>query len=450
MLKATKKRDDFIEFWIKDNNYTERKLVAEYHVISDCHNPSYGSGKILELSDLKELRRCYETLPRGSLSLKNDLLCADPELTFLLVGRGSIPENKRASGMSLFIWVEEGGRQRQDFGWELEDRDYLFTRDSFEYLVHTRGFNFSTIKACYFYKKCKVLPQVFGGLVEERELHSLAGKKSLANLTKAFVNYTTGMFGLKGEGAFNKIRLASKLSCYAVNCLESVNFKMAGLVAGKPFYICKRLAPVKKPAKRTKKEPPPKSDAIYKRRKATDAALPIYASVVEFGKLRLHKCLNFLHRTMRFNKGLRVLYSQVDNLVLGLSSDNLEELVEGSKRQEFEQEKAEYFGNAPGKLVEKWKVTTERGDKEFFFASARPCTYGLAVREQATGNYLDGQNKMSGISSITAREAYESNRRLIDGLPGLVFQQERRTNSLLNRDKTTKAIRQLPLIARGK
>jgi hypothetical protein len=128
----------------------------------------------------------------------------------------------------------------------------------------------------------------------------------------------------------------------------------------------------------------------------------------------------------------------------------LEELVEGSKRQEFEQEKAEYFGNAPGKLVEKWKVTTERGDKEFFFASARPCTYGLAVREQATGNYLDGQNKMSGISSITAREAYESNRRLIDGLPGLVFQQERRTNSLLNRDKTTKAIRQLPLIARGK
>jgi hypothetical protein len=136
VLKATKKRDDFIEFWIKDNNCTERKLVAEYHVISDCHNPSYGSGKILELSDLKELRRCYETLPRGSLSFPNDLLCADPELTFQLVGRGSIPENKRASGMSLFIWVEEGGRQRQDFGWELEDRDYLFTRDSFEYLVH--------------------------------------------------------------------------------------------------------------------------------------------------------------------------------------------------------------------------------------------------------------------------------------------------------------------------
>ncbi len=99
---------------------------------------------------------------------------------------------------------------------------------------------------------------------------------------------------------------------------------------------------------------------ISKRRKATDTALPVYASVVEFGKLRLHNCLNFLRRTTR-PEALRIFYSQVDNLVLGMSSENLEDLVDERRRPEFEEKKSEFFGDAAGKPVEKWKVTTMSG-----------------------------------------------------------------------------------------
>jgi hypothetical protein len=158
--------------------------------------------------------------------------------------------------------------------------------------------------------------------------------------------------------------------------------------------------------------------------------------------MRLFNCLEFLNDTVRPGT-VRILYSQVDNLVLGLSSENLENLVDVNKKQEFDEGKEEYFGNAPGKLVEKWKVSAERGE-EFRFASARICTYGLVAKD-AQGNWLQGQNKMSGLSSIGSQDAYVSNRRLIAGLPGLVFQQERRTNSLLNQDTEAKMIRQLPL-----
>jgi hypothetical protein len=64
--------------------------------------------------------------------------------------------------------------------------------------------------------------------------------------------------------------------------------------------------------------------------------------------------------------------------------------------------------------VEKWKVTTAAAadspddcesrnkEREFFFASARPCTYGLAVRERESGVFLngEGQTKMSGLACV--------------------------------------------------
>ncbi len=240
MLEATEKRDKFITFWTRDNNYTERKLPARYFVINDCHHSTLGGGKIHGLADLEKHWRCYEALPRGPPSFERDILWADPELTFLLVGRGSIPAAKRVGQMPLFVWKEEGGIRRQDFGWKLEDRDYLFTRESSEYLIHTRGFEFSQIRACYFYKRCKILPLVFGGLVAERESSAAEGNRSRANLLKAFVNYTTGMFGLKGGKEISQICLASKLSHHAVSCLKSVGFEAAGEVAGKSYYLCKR------------------------------------------------------------------------------------------------------------------------------------------------------------------------------------------------------------------
>jgi hypothetical protein len=449
VLEATRKRDEFFLFWIKNNNSNEKRLPARYFVVNDCHHADFGLNKLLEFHELAELRRPYETLPKRTLSFPDDILAADQELTYLLIGRGEIPEDQRQSGMPLFVWIDEpGNRRRQDFGWSLENRDYLFTRDTLEHLVWKRGFKFSSISACYFYKKCKVLPLVFGGFVAEREASSQAGNESLANFLKATVNFTTGMFGLKGKSkAVSKIRLTSSLSHGVVNCLESIDFKLAGTVAGQKFYVCKRLAPLKKPVKRAgiKKQPSKAtqiSPAIFKRRKATDAALPIYASVVEFGKMRLLNCLEFLQNCLRPG-AVRILYSQVDNLVLGLSGEKLENLIDADKKQEFENKKNEYFGNAPGKLVEKWKVSAER-DEEFQFASARICTYGLVVRD-AQGNWLPGQNKMSGLSNISSQDAYVSNRRLIAGLPGLVFQQERRTNSLLNQNMEPKLIRQLPL-----
>jgi hypothetical protein len=456
VLEATRERDAFLNNWIKDNNYRERKLPAYYHVINDCHHPQFGYRNLLKIEELWELRKSYESLPKQNLSFPSDLLLADPDLTFLLIGRGAVPTDRREGQMPLFVWTNNettvakgGGRQSQNFGWKLEGQDYLFTRDSFEHLVNVKGFEFSSVSDVYFYKKCKVLPLVFGGLVNEREIAELAGNETRANFLKAAVNFTTGMFGMKA-GYFNggknsKARLVSKFSLKACECLDRIDIKVAGSVSGKTFYVFQRMAPARKTGKRAEEW---KKKAEQRRRKATDASLPIYASVVEFGKLRLLNCLEFLRAHIRI-AAVRILYSQVDNLVLAMSGECLEEAVLSEKREIFECKKDLFFGREPGKLVEKWKVSAE-GGASWSFASARICSYGLISKDKEGTLFKDGesgggQTKMSGLTGISSLAAFKSNYRLLAGLSGLPFPQERRVNRLLNQDTVTKVISNHPL-----
>ena len=459
VLEATRERDAFFNNWIKDNNYRERKLQAYYHVINDCHHPQFGYRNLLKIEELWELRKSYESLPKKNLSFPSDLLLADPDLTFLLIGRGAVPTDRREGQMPLFVWnnnsennatvAKGGGRQSQNFGWKLEGRDYLFTRDSFEHLVNVKGFEFSSVSDVYFYKKCKVLPLVFGGLVSEREIAELAGNETRANFLKAAVNFTTGMFGMKAGyfkgGGNSKARLVSKFSIKACECTDRIDIKVAGSVSGKTFYVFQRTAPARKTGKRAEEW---KKKAAQKRRKATDASLPIYASVVEFGKLRLLNCLEFLRAHIRI-AAVRILYSQVDNLVLAMSGERLEEAVLSEKREIFECKKDQFFGREPGKLVEKWKVSAE-GGASWSFASARICSYGLISKDKEgtllkDGESGGGQTKMSGLTGISSLAAFKSNCRLLAGLSGLQFPQERRVNRLLNQDTVTKVISNHPL-----
>ena len=56
-----------------------------------------------------------------------------------------------------------------------------------------------------------------------------------------------------------------------------------------------------------------------------------------------------------------------------------------------------------------------------------------------------GQTKMSGLTGISSLAAFKSNCRLLAGLSGLQFPQERRVNRLLNQDTVTKVISNHPL-----
>jgi hypothetical protein len=444
VFEATRVRDAFFQNWVRENNFRDCKLPASYHVINDCHHPEFAYRNLLKIEELWEVRRPYESLPKHFLSFPSDLLSADPELTFLLIGRGAVPPNRREGKMPLFVWRDVpggGSRQSQHFGWKLEGRDYLFTRDSFEHLVNVKGFEFSSVSDVYFYKKCRVLPLVFGGLVEERETSELSGNETRANFIKAAVNFTTGMFGMKAGnvkgGRNSKARLVSKFYKKTLECIERIDIKVAGSVSGKIFYVSRRLAAARKTRKTASQLPLPK------RRKATDASLPIYASVVEFGKLRLLHCLEFLRAHLRI-AAVRILYSQVDNLVLAMSGDCLEEAVLSEKREKFELDKDKFFGREPGKLVQKWKISAE-GGLSWSFASARVCSYGLISKDKEGKLLGGGQAKMSGLTGISAIAAFQSNSRLLAGLPGLPFPQERRVNRLLNQDTVTKVIYNHPL-----
>jgi hypothetical protein len=132
-----------------------------------------------------------------------------------------------------------------------------------------------------------------------------------------------------------------------------------------------------------------------------------------------------------------------------MSGERLEEAVLSEKREIFECKKDQFFGREPGKLVEKWKVSAE-GGASWSFASARICSYGLISKDKEgtllkDGESGGGQTKMSGLTGISSLAAFKSNCRLLAGLSGLQFPQERRVNRLLNQDTVTKVISNHPL-----
>jgi hypothetical protein len=92
------------------------------------------------------------------------------------VGCGQVPTlNLRRStptrNGTLLLWKrDKEGNNYQDFGWETPEGGSLFTRDTLEYRhPRARLSSSSPFLACYFYRRCEVMPTSFRELVEERQ-----------------------------------------------------------------------------------------------------------------------------------------------------------------------------------------------------------------------------------------------------------------------------------------
>jgi len=450
VMNKTKARDDFLNAWVANNNSSGRMRTV-YTVLTDCHDEGFRMSDLLseqQYPELAKIRKPYNSLPRHHLTVPEDLFSADKDLTYLLIGGGKIPEHLRKRGHigPLFVWkTGPNGNRYQDFGWEIEET--VFTRDTLEYLVRSHGFQLTSASSCYFYKKCNTVGRVFEDFVCERQRLAEAGKPQRANFLKAVVNYSTGMFGLRDRSAKSasaNVRLTSNITQKMASNLLTTQFNFVGQLGEHTFAIVKRLGGGSSGtivgATATADTAACGGSAVRrgKRKKASNSALPIYASIVEFGKYRLLDCISFIDSCVRPGSA-RVLYSQVDNILLALSERELEDAVAPEKRTKFESQRDSYFGDgSPGLLVKKWAISGKKDEddgetcRSWKFASAMPCSYGLVTTNAEVGNSISrGQLKMSGFKNVTVDEAYESNARALRGEENLVLSQERRVNRLL-------------------
>ena len=415
--EQTRIRDLAIEQWVDRVNSRLDKSGSQpytYAVVSECHTPGYSN---------KELEECYRAgqplhfLIEPYLSLPFQMMTADkqmlhqlpPTLTYILFCQGHVLDPQGG----LFVWTEEG---KQDFSSStVGNKEVMLTRAHYEYLCREHNFQLSSVQAVLFYKSDFVLPQVFRELTRDRYSSSLHSPSKI-NVIKCLINFACGYFGYnankkKGPNA-NKKRLVTGIN-FRRPSVGMFALTYAGDFNGETFYTKTQMAQLPRRKGRTAKP------LLFD--KTNNAALPIFCTIIDLGKLRLAQCFDFIRRVTRPGS-VQLLYTHIDNMILATSQPVFEQLVDASQLAYYREHRDEFLVPdaavvpSPGQLKLEYNLTGH-GWK---FASPYACFYGLIVGDDAAGF-----SKTSGLNNLSAAESYNCAVNLLNQMPVTLTQQRR-------------------------
>ena len=419
LLERTDVRNDFINRWIESANSLAEKNAAEfgqirqtftYKIITDCHDCEFTqnalSKKFTIIRELKDLYTPYACLPLNNIPLDlNFILNAHPDLTYILIGSGFVPlEFRQNFGMRngrLLVWKKlDVGGWIQDFGWETGNEGALFTRDTLENAVNNYGFQFERIDVCYFYRRCRIFPRVYQLLIDERINYS--SKTAKSGFIKSIVNYSAGVMGYNpGKQVTHGYAKVTK-NLPITNTVNSI-IEYLGSV-GNNHYILKITYKLTKNCNN----------------RIINNALPVFASIVEFGRLRLQQIADFWEKHC-LHGSIKICYSQVDNFIVALSAADIEDTIDPNCADSYYAAKKDYYVDennptkAPGKLKQVWTQNLP-GWK---FVSPYPCTCALTSQEASSDKWKMSQSVPSALA------AYNIQRDLLSGLPQEIYETRR-------------------------
>ena len=337
--EKTVARDEFILNWMIQ---IESHLMT-YSVYSDCCSPEYHP---------VVLRQAFDTIPRlaflvrgldsvqGTLDyLVNRNEEADRETTFFALVEGYCRKNDEHNFEPVFLNSDDQQRPPTSSSGQM-----LLTADYYRYLVQEFDFAITSLHWVSYYKRCEDLPRVFESLVFARQ--SLPKGSAVASLLKSIINYSCGYFGLhRSKAPFSRTRITYRLpqnynrSIHEVSPLPYFN--------GHDLYVIRTLSPT--------------SHLKYK----STTPLLHFFGIIEMGKLQINWALQVLQRHLR-PSAFRLLYSNVDNLILACSSNTFEEALADPSyegRLAFLRDWAPLLGTEPGTFKQEWYLPSGHGWK---------------------------------------------------------------------------------------
>ena len=405
VMERTNTRNKVTNDWIASATTSTQRFI--YRIYTDCHDdefiPSWLSNAFAHVPELRKYTEPYRQLPKPGMVMTADhILNAHPDLTYLLVGTGYIPTEKRRGGGSgpLFIWTQsDNGKWRQDFGWEVIT-PILFTRDTLEYATNNYGFQLTNIESCYFYKTCDIYPLVYKDLITERYKTTYP---AVATFIKTIVNYSVGMMGYNPakNKTYGKPTICTKLTKYNNNNIRSI-CTVAGTYNNTTYFLRQMY--------RSQKHINASNNRIL------NNALPVFASIVEYGKLRMQEVAAFWHKHT-IPGSIRICYSQIDNFIVAMSTHSLDEAIDPTLMAAYLQQKPHFIGNLPGQLKLVWNVSSSN----WRFTSPSTCNYACDEHWRL--------NAITGVDS--ASEAHNILQQLVHR-QSVYLTQTRRTNKLHN------------------
>jgi hypothetical protein len=412
-MAKTEERDYILCRWRdKVNANLEDVSFVTYDVYTDCHDKDYKKQKLektfYQHQVLLDLILGYPTSP--TVTIDNVINCSEL-LTYIAVVRGGTTKGI-SSPLFMRVATDELDRRPRFQKWkDTSDHDILLTKDYLNFLIREHGFEVREIKSVFFYRKCAILPRVYQDLVDSRAQAKKDGFVARAQLLKNLANYSCGFFGFnphKPTGKSTYRLLATKGKRMIIDQRHIVID--VGDVNGESFAIAQTLF-----------RPNP-------RKKGSSSPLPLFVCIIEYGKLRMSDILTF------FDKFLlpythRHLYTNVDNVIMTLSTRTLEDAVIPSLKGDFQQEKNRFFiAGQPGHLKQEWTIPAEN---KWRFVSALVQNWSVMC-EDGTGIH-----KNSVLSNVTDQVSYDASCNILDKKL-MQIPQTRRVQKMINMETTEK------------
>ena len=412
VIERTQRRNNAITDWIATSKGNQR---FHYTIYTDCHHPEFTSAFLskafAQVPELRKYTEPYRQLPQpGMIMTVDHILNAQPDLTYLLVGSGYIPTNKRTTGGDgpLLIWKQSSnGKWVQEFGWDVIV-PMLFTRDTLEFAVHNYGFQLTSIESCYFYRTCDIYPQVYQHLITERYKTTCP---ALATFIKTIVNYSVGIMGYNQakQTMYGKPKISNKIMKFDSDSRAVCT--PIGTISNKAYWL-RQLYKTQEQINASKYH-------------ITNNALPVFSSIVEYGKLRMQEIAAFWHKHTSPGT-IRICYSQVDNFIIAMSAATLDETINPELMTSYLEQRPYFIGNRPGQL----KLVWNKSGPSWRFTTPTICNY--ACDDGIDNNEQEGKWKMSSVTDIASvGEAYNLLTQLGNGQNAQMIQ-NRRTNKLLD------------------
>ena len=412
----TRQRDADINAWVSAINAGSVASGgpadrASYAVVNDCHTPGYSSGSLkyafLEEPKLAELvhayrvttDQCGKTLHLSQFRQWMQKNATDKTFTFIALARVKISPSPdyalatqhwieadcRKDGSfsvgPLVVYTDQNGEdptqknENAGLGKEEEDIDddddddyftddrrskknggrqrlawqgtVVLTRDYYQFLEQTYGDRFllEDLEWVLFYKTEPVINSVYQTLIDMR---STTQDPVLVTFIKRMVNLSAGFYGAHTSQLDSKTtyRLVNGLPKNYAFFRHSLSTEHSIDLEDASYHLLET-------------KPWPRMGA--NRRQPSKSAVPLFLTIVEYGKLRLIEILEFLREHL-WPGSFRLMYGNVDNLLVALSrgSDHLDEAVMPSRRESYQQSKPRFFiSTAPEAATEAEREQTD-------------------------------------------------------------------------------------------
>ena len=425
----SQQRDNTIYQWIQDLG----KENFYYHIVAECHTNGFNMKNLnaayIHEPILHNLIKPYLKLPSKEFVLLN-LPKLDSDLTFILFCQGHIPKkNQHTIFPPLFVWkMNQNNQLKQDFAY-CTHSNIMLSQNHYNYLVKEHNFIVDSVLGILFFKKDYILPKVFETLIHERYLAGTNSSK--VNVIKSIVNYACGYFGKNNNKIKNSSRkkwLVTGISNHIKTNFNCYHFQGVGEFQEKVYFTRQKLVGLKS----------------LKTNSISNTPLPIFCCIIDYGKYRLNQCLHFIENIVTPGS-IQLLYIHIDNMLLVLSKDKLEQIIDKKKLYFYKTHQNSYFYQAkkqlyplPGQLKEIFCVSSPN----WKFSSPVPCFYALVNCQNENNNVC----KMSSVSNISPEKSYQSALKFLNNnnTEPIYVTQQRRIDKLSNTKTKTIQIKLNP------